>query len=169
MNSQMTNNKLVEEFIQVLDDDILNLELSLIRLDELRAAVIKREDDALKALIETIRIQSDDHTKVNRRRDDVLRRLSSLYGVKKVDITFIAGCVDDSCKNVLLEKQKKVKMLVEKMNVEYSATFMFMQEFSRMNKMLLNCFVRPANGSKMYDNKGKTKHDSGSNIISGRV
>ncbi len=166
----LTLERVLEDFLQLLDDDILNMELSLIRLDELRSAVIKREDGSLQNLVETIRIQNEDHEKVNCRREKVIHQIAEYFDIeaKNVNVTFLLKRIAGSNREVLLHKQQTLEKMVEKIRAEYSATVMFIQEFSRINKMMLNGIFGSAGSGVVYNEKGKSRHEIERGMISGR-
>ncbi|MHC4455543.1 MAG: hypothetical protein ACYS0I_00390, partial [Planctomycetota bacterium] len=69
-----------DELLVVLDRDIQHIEKNLSRLNELRSLVIKRDEAALRKLLETIKADSDSYASNESKRQSLRKELADAIG-----------------------------------------------------------------------------------------
>ena len=135
--------KHVEELLEVLDADIIRIDFTLGRLDEMRASVIRRDEEGLSDLLESIRSDHEDYMKQERRRHAVRCRLAEVIGcgVDEMNLSRMRQAVDPEKASLIAEKQAVLKEKVSKLSIEHRATCMLLRDCSRLNGMLLKSLL----------------------------
>ena len=112
---------LIKELLVVLDNDAANIEMTLGRLDMLRAAVIKRDQEGLKVLLGTISSEDDVYSQVEVRRYGVRSMIASCLGwdIERVNISNLKRVVSEDIGVLLGEKQVRLKELTSKLRKEH--------------------------------------------------
>ena len=147
---------LVEELSEILAEEICQIELTLVRLDELRGAVIKRDESGLRALLESIQNEGSSYRLVELRREVVRRRAAEVLGcgADEVNISRICQHVGERERELLTDRQEKLAGLVNRLRVEHSCTRILLNECSRFNKMLLRGIFGQGREAVVYDRRG---------------
>ena len=147
---------LVEEFAEILAEEICQVELTLVRLDELRSAVIKRDESGLRALLESIQSEGSHYRMVESRREILRRRAAEVLGCssKEVNVSSICRHVGKRERDLLTVRQEKLAGLVNRLRIEHSCTRILLKECSRFNKMLLRGIFGQGCETVVYDRHG---------------
>lgn len=147
---------LVEELLVVLDEDIEHVGVMLGRMDQLREAVIKRDETFLRDLLEAIHDESQIHERIELRRDDVRRRLAEIMGCgeEQMNLSLLCENLEPVMRQTVAEKQSELKPLVEKLNREHILTSMLLKECARLNSMMLRGIFTNSDSSITYNSRG---------------
>lgn len=144
--------KLVDDLLSVLDEDIRLVETSLSHLDGLRGLVIKRDESSLRALIATIERDRKFYVANELKRQEIRQVLAAMLGCSPEEMTLSKleerTVCDTGQSGALLalpanrqiavsERKTKLKALVDKLRREHSSTTMLLSECARFNKLLL--------------------------------
>jgi flagellar biosynthesis/type III secretory pathway chaperone len=159
---------LVNELVDVLDENICQVKLTLLRLDELRKAVIKRDEAGLRALLETIKDEGPEYRRVELRRENIRARLANFLGYVSSELNLSRLCtnVSEDKRKLILNRQKELGGLVERLRNEHISTRILLAECRRFNNVLLRGIFGQSEGSVTYDRRGGTSRDSGRGTMS---
>ena len=147
---------LVDELSAVLDENIRYIKLTLERLDELRGAVIKRDEEGLKSLLSNIANEQGSYGLVEKRREAIRRKMAGIFGcgIDEMNLSKLCGKLDGEKKEKVARTQKELKVLTEKLRKEHKATSMLLRECSRFNNMLLRGILGNGNETVTYNDRG---------------
>lgn len=147
---------LVEELAAVLDENIHQVKLTIVRLDELRGAVIKRDEAGLKALLLTIQDENPAYSMVESRREVIRKRLAGLLGCSAEDLNLsrICECLSEEKKEAILSRQKELQVLARRLRLEHTSTRVLLMECRRFNKALLRGIFGEGEEGITYDKRG---------------
>ena len=161
-------NGLVDELMKVLDEDILRISSFLQQLDQLRASVIKRDEEALRILLESLNSQNSSYREIEDKRQNIRVRLSKVIGcnVKDVNLTRLGNHVDTDKQKVVADKQKVLKDLVRRLGVEHKATVLLLRECSRLNNMMLRTVLGKGRMTVTYNRQGNASWEVPGQMVS---
>jgi hypothetical protein len=161
---------LLTELLSVLDDEILNAQLCLERLNELRSAVIRRKEDELSGLLEMVKFQGDDYGLVSQRRQSIFLTMSKVLGCSadEINLTFITEKISSGSTEKIHNRQNMLRQLTERLSNEYYSTVILLNEFSRLNTMLIKSIFKSDEQPAVYNYKGKSRLDQSGGMISCR-
>ncbi len=156
----------IDEMLECLDVDIEHLETNLLRLNDLRALVIKRDDAQLMRLLNDIQMESDSYREHEFKRQMIRKRLANLLGcgIEKVTLSNLASMLDEEKRNFVNVKKARIKALVESFKSEYASTIILVSDCSKFNKMLIKSIFEPSKtGSVYYKPNGKVREHRDNN------
>jgi hypothetical protein len=161
---------LIKELMVVLDNDAANIEMTLDRLDMLRAAVIKRDQEGLKVLLGTISSEEDVYSQFETRRYGVRSMIASCLGweIERVNISNLKRVVSEDVGVLLGEKQVRLKELTSKLRKEHEGTSALLRECARLNKILLRSILNNGKETLTYNNRGAAAWESRRRLVSFR-
>jgi hypothetical protein len=161
---------LISELMKVLDTDAGNIEVTLGRLDNLRAAVIKRDEDALKILLGTISSEDDVYSSVEVHRYEVRSMIATCLGweIERVNLSNLKQVVSEEVGSLLSEKQVRLQTLSSKLRREHEGTSALLRECSRLNKILLRSILKTGKETVTYNNRGTASWESRRRLVSFR-
>lgn len=164
-------NRLIGELIDILDADASRIVLSLERLDGLRAGVIKRDEEALKILLEEIANDEAGQMRLETRRKAICVELAAVLGCSEsqVNLSRLCACLPEEISVILADKQRQLKELVERMQVEHMRTSLLLRECSRLNKSLLRQLLGSGRSAVTYNARGNTSWQAEKGMVSLRV
>lgn len=147
---------IVEELLVVLNEDIDHVSVMLERMDQLRSAVIKRDETFLRDLLEAIHDESQIHERIELGRDDVRRRLARMIGCdeEKMNLSLLCENLEPTMRSLVAEKQSELKPLVEKLKREQVLTAMLLKECARLNSMMLKGIFTNSDSAITYNSRG---------------
>ena len=162
---------LIKELLSVLDKDAANIEVTLDRLDRLRAAVIKRDQEGLKVLLGTISSEEDVYSQVEAHRYEVRSMIANCLGweIERVTISNLKQVVSEDVGGLLSDKQVRLNALTSKLRKEHEGTSALLRECSRLNKMLLRSIMNNGKETTMYNNRGAASWESRRRLVSFRL
>lgn len=131
----------VDQLLDVLDADIVHLENSLVRLNELRGLVIKRDNDALGHLLATVQSELKPYSDNESRRKMLCKKLAALIGCEPNQITLSRLGIElaNTKKSELDSRKSKLKLLTTRLKSEYAGTCLLLTDCTRFNRMLIKC------------------------------
>lgn len=154
----------IEELLVVLDKDAENLQKNLERLNDLRGFVIKRDNEALEKLLNTVRLESGGYSSNESQRQVLRKELASAIGCdfEQMKLSMLETILPEDKKNHVTEIRTKLQMLAEKLKREYLSTSQLLSECARFNSLLLNSILELASAeTKTYGSKGFNKRQAG--------
>lgn len=166
--------KLVDDLLSVLDEDIRLVEKALSRLDEIRGFVIKRDEVSLRGLLKDIEGDRGYYVANESKRQQVRDELAAALGcsAEAVNLSKLERAqlrMPPEKRTALSEKKTKLKTLVEKLKTEHLRTAMLLSECVRLNRLLLKGIFGFDSQAVTYGADGNTKWQAGRSIVSARV
>lgn len=159
----------VRMLLTVLDEDIRHVETVLLRLDALRALLVKRDDMGLEQLLEEIRRQGETYADNEQKRQALRRELAAQLGCRESDLTLskLRGRLSGQNRAAIEERQARLKSLVEQLKREYKLTTLLVADCARFNRSLMRAlFGGDGKGSMTYGPSGAAKHQTGTTLMS---
>ena len=153
----------IEELLVVLDKDIQRIEQSLLRLDELRTLVVKRDDAALGKLIESIGGESDSYKSNELKRQSIRKELATVLGCgfEQMTLTRLEAELAGEKRAEVAGRKTLLRALVKQLKKEHLSTAMLLSDCARFNSVLLKGIFdigRPA--TITYDADGSAKRQA---------
>ncbi len=161
---------LVDELLDVLDEDLEQIKVSLDFLDRLRAAVIKRQEDELKGLLEVVADESG-RKALESKRAAICNKLALVLGcsVSQMNLSKLRANLPDERSVVVARKQQEVVEYVEKLNREVTSTGLLLKECSRLNHSLLRKLFGNGSETVTYNVRGKARWEAQRGVVSIRL
>jgi hypothetical protein len=160
-NSEMTDK--VEQLFAFLDCDIGNLRKTLSRLDQMRSAVIKRDDAELVKILDEVRCEMQLQQTQQLQRRLLRKELAEILGCSCEDMTLtkLQKFLPEGQGDVSAEKKEQLKILAGRLKKEYSATVFLLAQCARLNRLLLNTIFSKQRADVItYDAAGAAKRQS---------
>lgn len=163
--------QLTAELFAFLDDSVLSMQQMLDKLNELRAAVIRRDQNALQRM-------SDQTPEMAVLRDDMQRRQQQLCRAfaeplncptEKINLSYLTLFLESSKANELKTKQRLLQELVSRLSRERRATEMLLRECEKMNRMMLDGMIGGANQTCTYGTAGRVQRQLHCAILNTRI
>ena len=148
----------VDMMLECLDIDIEYLQMNLLRLNDLRAFVIKRDDKALTQLLENIQKESEKYKHNETKRQILRKEIADLleYKIEQITLSMLANQLSQTRQELINTKRTQLKTLVTQFRKEYAGTAILLSECSRFNKLLIkSVFEMGKTGSVYYNANGK--------------
>jgi len=129
----------VDELLAVLDEDIRYIHDGLLQLNELRSAVIKRDDAALHRLLGTARVKADFHAANESNRQTLRKELANALdcNVEQMTLTKLENHLPIEKKSQVASKKNELKALINELKKEHLSTSILLSECARFNNLLL--------------------------------
>ncbi len=162
MNAMAVEEK-VEKLLACLDEDARRIEESLSQLNQLRTLVIKRDDEALGRLLESIQAQSDQHSRQQQDRQSVRTELANAFGcsLEQMTLSALQKKLPEAERERVNQMRAKLKGLVAELRKEYAGTMLLLSECSRLNNLLLkSIFKLGGTGDVYYNANGVVRRQS---------
>lgn len=161
--------------LAVLDEDIRHIEETLLRLDELRGLVIKRDDANLASLLERIEAEAAGRSAHELKRQSVRRKLADAFGCASAEEMTLSRVESESAlpegtRVQVAMRREKLRLLVEKLRKEYTATVLLLADCARFNRLLLeSVFELGKPATVVYGADGAARRQSGANLVNMRL
>jgi hypothetical protein len=159
----------VASLLEVLDEDIRHLETTLSRLDTLRTLLVKREDAALKALLDDIGQQAEAYRVNEQKRQQIRKRLAADLGCKEGDLTLsrLQGALAGQTRAAVADRQARLRVLAAQLKREYTLTVLLIRDCTRFNRSLLRVFLASGGrGAAAYGPSGAARRQGGATLMS---
>lgn len=129
----------VDELLAVLDEDIRHIHDSLLQLNELRSAVIKRDDAALNRLLGTARAKAGSYAANESKRQILRKDLANALGcnVEQMTLTRLESRLPIEKKAQIANKKAELRRLTDELKKEHLSTSILLSECARFNSLLL--------------------------------
>lgn len=159
----------INELMIVLDIDIAHLQESLLRLNDLRMLVVKRDNDKLGELLMTIEASTNSHKENEQRRQQICQYIADVAGIqsKYATLADIEEMVDGPTKLEFSRKRAKLKVLASEIKNDHQSASMLLTDCARINRMLLdNVFGGGKSREISYSANGSAKRENNINFMS---
>jgi len=159
----------VNELLAVLDEDIRHVRASLLRLDELRSLVVKRDQAALGRLLEKIRGESQEYSVNESKRESMRIGFAAALrcGVSDMTLSRLESVLGDEKRIEVAQRKAELRSLTEKLQREHAKTAMLLSDCARFNSSLLRGILGLGNtGTTTYGSDGVRRVQSNSVFVS---
>jgi hypothetical protein len=153
----------IDELLVVLDKDIQHIEESLLRLNELRGLVVKRDDAALGKLLGSIQAESNGYGSHELKRQSIRKELAIALDcdVEQMTLSRLEAVLPEERRVQVTEKKVKLKSLAGQLKKEHLRTAMLLSDCARFNSLLLkSIFDLGKTGMVYYNSDGATKRQT---------
>ena len=150
----------IDKLLAHLEHDIEYLQSCLQYLDELRKNVVKRDEPALRDLLEVIQVESNSYKQHESARGVIRRELADYlgFGIGQVTLSALQKYLPENKQAQITASKTRLKALIYKLNKEYSSTMLLLSECSRFNSLVLkSIFAMAKTGGTTYCPKGTAK------------
>jgi len=159
----------IDELLAVLDEDIRHVRASLLRLDELRVLVVKRDHAAMSRLLEKIRGESQEYSVNESKRESMRMGFAAALrcGVSDMTLSRLESVLGDEKRIELMQKKAQLRSLTEKLQTEHAKTAMLLSDCARFNSALLRGILEVGSaGASTYGADGVRRVQSNSVFVS---
>jgi hypothetical protein len=155
------------ELLDVLGMDVEHFNKVSERFNELRSAVIKRDEKALTQLIEDIRSDGNLHDATEKRRQKIREEISIILNCQWTDVTLtkLETVLPREFKERINDKKIVLRLLSEKLKKEHVYTAKLLHECMRLNKAILNMVLNKTSETVTYNAAGSPKNHVESAIL----
>ena len=150
----------IDELLVILDEDIQYIQGYLLRLNELRSLVVKRNEADLCRLLESIQAESDSYRSHELKRESIRKELANALdcNLEQVTLSRLETVLPEEQKAQVVAKKAELRTLTEELKKEYLSTAMLLSNCARFNRQLLkSVFDLGKMGIVYYNSKGSTK------------
>jgi hypothetical protein len=169
--SQKAVNELTSELFAFLDDSVLSMQHMLGKLNELRAAVIRRDQDTLQQMSDQMPEMAALQDGMQRRQRQICQAFAGPLNcpADKINLSYLASFLEPPKAGELKTKQRLLKDLISRLSRERLATQLLLRECERLNRMILDGMIGKANQTCTYGSAGRVQRQLHCNILSTRI
>jgi len=162
---------LADELLSVLGDDIRHIEQTLERLDALRAAVVRRDEEGLKCLLDEVADEQGSYALVERRRDGIRKQMADVLGcgIEEMNLSKLCGRLRGERKDLVAQAQQELQGMCEKLRKEHTATNILLTECARLNNLLLRGILGNGRETVTYNSRGDASWEFQKGMVSIRL
>ncbi|MBN2136645.1 MAG: hypothetical protein JW720_02450 [Sedimentisphaerales bacterium] len=167
MTVEMEDN--VGALLSVLDEDIRYVRESLVRLDEIRALVVKRDQAGLGRVLDAIRSESRAYSVNESKRQSLRRAFAGLMdcSVKEITLSRLEAGVHGDLRIEVCRRKAKLKSLTSQLKREYARTAALLSDCARFNSVLLREILHFGRaGTITYSSDGARRVEGDSVFVS---
>jgi len=150
----------VDQLLVCLDKDVRHMQESLLKLNEMRRFLIKRDEAALCKLLESIQADADSYREHELKRKSILKELADRLGCsfEQVTLSALQAIFPEEKKDRFAEVKTNLKSSSAELKKEYLNTALLLSECARFNNMLLKgIFDLGKSDSVHYNSNGVTR------------
>ncbi|MBN2513422.1 MAG: hypothetical protein JXB18_10830 [Sedimentisphaerales bacterium] len=160
-----------EELMAFLDERAQSVRQMLEQLNQLRAAVIRRDEQALRQMQEILPLAAAQREQADSRQQQICHAFSRILECRpeEVNLTRVGQYLMPEQKTALLPKQRLLKELMNRLSLEHCATEQLLRECERLNRTILEGIIGKRNQTLTYTSYGQTRREVHQPIISMRM
>lgn len=149
----------VDELLSILDRDIEHIQESILRLNEMRELVIKRDDVSLNKLVECIRAESENYAANEKQRQSIRKEIAAILGcgVEQMTLSRIEDILTGEKKSQVAQKKTKLRQLTRELGTEHLSTALLLSECARLNGLLLKSILNLDKTAVCYNSSGSAE------------
>jgi hypothetical protein len=162
----------IAQMLSCLQEDIRNIEQILEYLDEIRASVLKRDENVLSHLLQITQAEADEYKNQESRRNLIRAELANFlnYDVQQITLSKLEQILPESIQAQVKEKKNKLKLLTDKLQKEHLNTILLLSECARFNRMILSgIFDFGKKDVITYSASGIKPRQAGRNLVNFKV
>ncbi|MCE5186742.1 MAG: hypothetical protein LLF76_11525 [Planctomycetaceae bacterium] len=132
--------QVLNEVYRFLDTQTAYVEATLERLDHLRAAVIRRDENALQQMFEQVQQESGRKVQYAQAVQMLRQKLANLLNcpIEEIRLSAISTRLEPQAAREVSMRQAALQTLVRRLTNELTATQALLRECARFNRLLLN-------------------------------
>ena len=158
----------VDELLAALDKDSRHIQESLLKLNELRSLVVKRDDAALGRLLESIQTESGSYRSHELKRESIRKDLADALGcnLEQMTLSAIEASLPEEKKAQVTRMKAKLKSLITELKKEHLSTALLLSECTRFNNLLLKSIFDLGKSDVVYYNSnGATRRQTDTALV----
>ncbi len=158
----------VDELLAALDKDSQHIQESLLKLNELRSLVVKRDDAALGRLLESIQAESGSYRSHELKRQSIRKDLADALGcnLEQMTLSSIEASLPEEKKAQVTRMKAKLKSLIMELKKEHLSTALLLSECTRFNNLLLKSIFDLGKSDVVYYNSnGATRRQTDTSLV----
>ncbi len=154
---------------ELLDQEQQRIEQILRQLDDLRSAVIRRDENGLEELMKQIQAQQNMYSQLDQRRQQMRRRLAETVGCpeSQLNLTRLIGSIPAEQGDPLRRRQDTLGRQVRRLKMEHHLTELLLADCTRLNRMLLRTMLGEVGNS--YNAQGRSDWQVRDRLVSVRA
>lgn len=154
---QIAWNPLLERLHKLLDREQERIDETLRQLDALRAAVVKRDESALRALMQQIDRQQHQVRRHEQQRRQLQAELAEATGCppEEMNLSHLCTVVGPADCAKIRARQRDLQQHVRHLRSEHRLTTMLLRDCARINQGLLRCLLGDV-ATPTYDARGQS-------------
>ena len=163
--------ELADDLLSVLGDDIRHIKQTLERLDALRAAVIRRDEEGLKCLLDEVASEQESYSLVEQKRAVIRKQIADVLGcgIEEMNLSMLCGRLAGERRNLVTQARRQLQQMCEKLGKEHTATKILLTECSRLNNLLLRGILGNGPETVTYNSRGDASWDLQRQMVSLRL
>lgn len=128
-----------DELLVVLYEDVRHIQRSLSHLDNLRTLIIKRDEAALRRLLDVIRSETDGYSLNESKRQLIRKELAAALdcSADQVTLSRLDAMLPPAKSRSLARIRAELRGLVDELRGQYLATAALLSDCARFNRNLL--------------------------------
>lgn len=168
---RQTLDEIVDELLVFLEDRIASVGRMLDRLNQLRAAVIRRDEEQLRGIQDCLPAISAERGEMDNRQRQLCQTFAGIVGCRteEVTLTYVGRFLDVERKAVLTHRQRILRDMMSRLSIEHHATEQLLRECERLNRAILDGIIGKRNQTLTYTPYGQTCREMHHPIVSMRV
>ena len=158
----------VDELLAALDKDSRHIQESLLKLNELRSLIVKRDDAALGRLLESIQAESDSYRSHELKRQSIRKDLADALGcnLEQMTLSALEASLPKEKKAQVTRMKAKLKSLITELRKEHLSTTLLLSECTRFNNLLLKSIFDLGKSDVVYYNSnGATRRQTDTALV----
>jgi len=161
----------VQELLDFLDQSVDSVRDMLSMLNAFRAALIRRDDSALRQIQECLPAIAIQRQQTDCRLERLISEFAHLLQrpVSQVNLTRIGSFLPPSQRSQVQEKQRALQTLVNRLHIEHRGTELLLRECERLNRLLLDGMIGKRNQTLTYTPHGQSRREMHRSIVSMRM
>ncbi len=163
--------QIAEELMTFLEERTESVRRMLEQLNQLRAAVIRRDEQALRQMQDVLPLAADQREQADNRQQQICQAFSRILQCRpeEVNLTRVGQHLMPEQKAALLGKQRLLKELMNRLSLEHCATEQLLRECERLNRTILEGIIGKRNQTLTYTPHGQSRREVHRPIISMRM
>ena len=153
----------IDELLVILDKDIQHIQENLLRLDELRGLVVKRDDATLGKLLASIQNESDDYKSNELKRQSMREKLAIALdcNLEQMTLSRLEAKLSGEKKAQVAGKKTILRSLAKELKKKHLSTALLLSDCARFNSMLLrSVFELGKTGTITYSSNGSKRRQA---------
>ncbi|MHC4757120.1 MAG: hypothetical protein ACYTE8_00525 [Planctomycetota bacterium] len=162
----------VAQMLFCLEKDIQHIQQILEHLDEIRALVLKRDENALKELLEELHFKTNEYSDQESQRNSFRKELAEAFNCDPQHITLskLEEFLPEQLQAKVQEKKSELKILTDKLKKEHLNTVLLLAECARFNRLVFNkIFGCGKTSASTYNSSGNANKQGGKNFMNFKV
>jgi hypothetical protein len=157
---------LLADLHEILDQEQRRIEQTLTQLNDLRSAVIRRDEAGLQDLLNQIQARQSDFSQLDRRRQQLRQRLAEWIGCDsdRLNLTRLIRGLPAEQGDPLRQRQEQLYKQVRQLKMEHHLTGLLLADCARLNRTLLRAML--GGGGDSYNAQGRSSWQVQDRLVS---